>query len=129
MNEIDNMLQGLTEIDAAGRQRRVAALRRVAQAAREKAAARRFTEALLAAVERKHPEEVKTFRAFYLDGAEHPGVRRIGRELRMDASTVYRHNRRIFDAMLPAAFGLYGVFQTDEEREVESYEAETPDIL
>ena len=61
------------------------------------------------------PQEAATFRAFYLDGETKPTARQVGRSLCMDKTSVFRHNRRVLKAMLPAVFGLDGLFQSAEE--------------
>lgn len=68
---------------------------------------------LLDAVEGKRPEEAAVFRAYYLEGERKPTARQIGRRLCMDVRTVHRYNRRILIAMLPVAFGVYGLFYPD----------------
>ena len=110
-------LNGLERLEPEQEARRVAALRDLAERARGNAAARGVVEQLLTFAAQRHPEEAQTFRACYLDGAKRPSARQIGRRLCMDSCTVHRHNRRILGAMLPAAFGVYGVFQSGSEQE------------
>lgn len=64
----------------------------------------------------RRPEEAAVFRAYYLDGDAKPTARQIGRRLCMDARTVHRYNRRILIAMLPVAFGVYGLFYPDSSQ-------------
>ena len=110
-------LNGLERLKPEQEARRIAALRNLAERARENAAARGAVERLLTFAAQRHPEEVQTFRACYLDGEKRDSARQIGRRLCMDLCTVHRHNRRILGAMLPAAFGVCGVFQSGSERE------------
>lgn len=111
-------LDALEPIGAEEKARRVAALRAVAQMSREDSTARAFILRLLQCVEREHPEAAATFRAYYLEG-RHQSAREMGDVLCMDTTTVHRHNRRILEAMLPAAFGLAGIFQPAKGRENE----------
>lgn len=96
--------------------RRVAVLRGIAGQARESAAARRVIVRLLDIVAPALPDEAATFRAYYLDGLRQ-SARQTGRALCMDKRTVQRHTRRVLEAMLAPAFGVYGVFLTERERE------------
>lgn len=114
---IAEYLEGLEELTPGQKAQRVKLLRAIAGKARENAAARDFIESLLTVCVKKFPDESETFRAVYLDGDTRPSARQVGRRLCLDRRTVHRHNRHILEAMLPAAFGVYGVFQTDSERE------------
>lgn len=113
-------LEGLEELTPGQKAQRVELLRAIAGKARENAAARDFIERLLTVCVRYRPYEVETFRAVYLDGDARPSAGAVGRRLCLDRRSVHRHNRHILEAMLPAAFGVYGVFQTDSEREREA---------
>lgn len=112
-------LDGLEELTPGQKAQRVELLRAIAGRARENAATHDFIERLLTVCEKKLPDESETFRAVYLDGNTRPSARQVGRRLCFDVSSVHRHNRHVLEAMLPAAFGVYGVFQTDSERERE----------
>lgn len=114
---IAEYLEGLEELTPAQMGERVAALRMLANRARENAAARAIIERLLTFCVRSLPDEAETFRFYYLDGDKRPSDRQAARRLCLDKRSVHRHNRRILEAMTPAAFGVYGVFQTDSERE------------
>ena len=116
---IAGYLAGLEELTPEQMGERVAALRRLADKARENAAARVVVKRLLTVCKRGLPDEAATFRACYLDGDERPSARQVGRRLCLDIRSVHRHNRRVLETMAPAAFGIYGVFQTDSERERE----------
>ena len=85
----------------------------LAELSRENSAARSIVEKLLDAVNIKHSEEAIAFRAYYLDGKKKPTARQISRRLYIDVRTVYKYNRRILIAMLPVAFGVYGLFYPD----------------
>lgn len=114
---IAEYLEELEELTPGQKAQRVKLLRAIAGKARENAAARDFIERLLTVCVRYRPYEVETFRAVYLDGDARPSAGAVGRRLCLDRRSVHRHNRHILEAMLPAAFGVYGVFQTDSERE------------
>ncbi len=96
--------------------RRVAILRGIAGQARESTAARRIIVRLLDIVADGLPDEAATFRIVYLDG-QRQSARQTGRALCMDKRTVQRHTHRVLEAMLAPAFGVYGVFLTERERE------------
>ena len=96
--------------------RRVAILRGIARQARENEAARRVIVWLLDIVSSGLPAEAATFRAYYLDG-QRQSTKQTGRAPCMDKRTVQRHTRRILEAMLVPAFGVYGIFLTERERE------------
>lgn len=121
---IAEYLEGLEELTPGQKAQRVKLLRAIAGKARENTAARDFIESLLTVCVKKFPDESETFRAVYLDGDTRPSARQVGRRLCLDMRSVHRHNRHILEAMLPAAFGVYGVFQTDSEREREAAERE-----
>lgn len=114
--EAVELLRGLIPAGPEAIGRRVAVLRGIARQARENAAARRVIVRLLDIVAPRLPDEAVTFRAYYLDG-QRQSARQTGRALYMDKRTVRRHTRRILEAMLAPAFGVYGVFLTDQERE------------
>lgn len=113
-------LEGLEELTPGQKAQRVELLRAIAGKARENAAARDFIERLLTVCVKKLHDEPKTFRAAYLDGDARPSARQLSRRLCLDIRSVHRHNRRVLEAMLLPAFGVYGVFQTDSEREREA---------
>ncbi len=96
--------------------RRVAILRGIAGQARESTAARRLIVRLLDIVADGLPDEAATFRVVYLDG-QRQSARQAGRALYIDKRTVHRHTRRVLEAMLAPAFGVYGVFLTEQELE------------
>ena len=110
-------LNSLREPGPEGRKSRLDCLRALAELARENAAARSIVRELLDAVLGKLPREADVFRAYYLDGEKRPSPRQLARRLFVDPATVYRQNKRILTAMLTPAFGVYGCFQTDRERE------------
>ena len=114
---IAEYLEELEELTPGQKAQRVKLLRAIAGKARENAAARDFIERLLTVCVKKLHDEPKTFRAAYLDGDARPSARQLSRRLCLDIRSVHRHNRRVLEAMLPPAFGVYGVFQTDSERE------------
>lgn len=114
---IAEYLEELEELTPGQKAQRVKLLRAIAGKARENAAARDFIERLLTVCVKKLHDEPKTFRAVYLDGDTRPSARQVGRRLCFDVRSVHRHNRRVLEAMLLPAFGVYGVFQTDSERE------------
>lgn len=116
---IAEYLEGLEELTPGQKAQRVELLRAIAGRARENAAAHDFIERLLAVCVKKLPDESETFRAVYLDGNTRPSARQVCRRLCFDIRTIHRHNRHVLEAMLPAAFGVYGVFQTDSEGERE----------
>ena len=103
-------LAGLREVEPEARENRIAFLRALTELARENNIARAWIERLLQRVERRLPDEAITFRACYLEGDERQTAKEVGRRLFIDHRTVYRHNRRVLRAMLPAAFGVDGVF-------------------
>ena len=114
-------LELIRNLEPAGKEaigRRVAVLRGIAGQARENETARRTFAKLLGIVENALPEEAASFRAYYLDG-EKRSARSVSRSLCLDVTTLHRHNRRIFEAMLAYFFGIYGVFLTDQECEKE----------
>lgn len=96
--------------------RRIAILRGIARQARESAAARRVIVRLLDIVAPGLPEETATFQAYYLEG-QRQSAGQVGGALCMDQRTIHRHTRRILEEMLAPAFGVYGVFLTERERE------------
>ena len=96
-----------------GQNYRIAFLRALAELSRENSAARSIVEKLLDTVNIKHSEEAIAFRAYYLDGKKKPTARQISHRLYIDVRTVYKYNRRILIAMLPVAFGVYGLFYPD----------------
>ncbi len=110
-------LNSLWEPGPEGRKRRLDCLRALAELARENAAAGSIVGKLLDAVAGKLPDEANTFRAYYLDGERRPNTRQLARRLFVDPTTVHRHNKHILTAMLAPAFGVYGYFQTERERE------------
>lgn len=114
--EAVGLLRGLIPAGPGAIGRRVAVLRGIAGQARERAAARRVIVRLLDIVAPGLPDEAATFRAYYLDG-QRQSTRQTGRTLCMDKRTVQRHTRRVLEAMLAPAFGVYGVFLTERERE------------
>lgn len=122
--EAVELLRGLIPAGPEAIGLRVAILRGIAKQAREKAAARRVIIRLLDTVSTDFPDEAATFRAHYLDGQKQ-STRQAGRALCMDKRTVQRHTHRILEAMLAPAFGIYGVFLTDQERE----ELETQEVI
>lgn len=97
-----------TELTIQEKDGRVAAIREIADHAREDASARSFVEWLVQQLETELPTEAQTFRAYYLDGLT---ARQAGRALHMDKRSVHRCNRRIMEAMLPLAFGLDGLYK------------------
>lgn len=99
-----------------GQRNRIAFLRALAELARGNAAARSIVEKLLNLVGDKRPEEAAVFRAYYLEGEKKPTARQIARRLCMDVRTVHRYNRHILIAMLPVAFGVYGLFYPDSNQ-------------
>lgn len=109
-------MNSLQETGPEGRRNRLIFLRALAELARKNPAARSIVEALLESVAGELPGEAETFRACYLEGEKQPTPRQAARRLCMDPSTVNRHNKRIFTAMLAPAFGVYGFFRTDLER-------------
>ena len=111
---IRGFFSGVTELTTEEKTRRVALVRSVAERARDNAEARSTVERWLEQVEPDMPQEAATFRAFYLDGETKPTARQVGRSLCMDKTSVFRHNRRVLKAMLPAVFGLDGLFQSAE---------------
>lgn len=123
-----DFLDGLREPGPEGRKRRLDCLRALAELARENAAARSIVGELLDAVAGKLPGEADTFRAYYLDGEKRPSPRQLARRLFVDPATVLRHNKQILTAMLAPAFGVYGCFQTDQERERLSKHRVKPEI-
>lgn len=104
------VLVGLREVDPEARENRIAFLRALAELARENNIARICIERLLQRVERRLPDEAVTFRACYLEEGGRKTAKEVGRRLFIDYRTVYSHNRRVLMAMLPAAFGVDGVF-------------------
>ena len=105
-----HLLSILSEHGKEGHENRIALLRALAELARENNRARNALEPMLSHIEGRMPEEVKTFRAVYMEGASRLSGREIGRRFCMDARTVHRHNRRVLEAMLPLAFGIDGIF-------------------
>lgn len=95
---------GLRDPGPEGRENRLLCLRALAELARENAAARLIVTELLDAIAGKLPAEAATFRGYYLDGDTKPSAHQLARVLYMDRATVFNHTRRIFAAMLPAAF-------------------------
>lgn len=87
-------------------------MRALAELARGNHIAYACTERLLQCVERKLPDEAITFRMYYLTEDKRQTAKEVGRRLFIDHRTVYRHNRRVLMAMLPAAFGVDGVFRS-----------------
>lgn len=110
-------LSAIWEEGEEGQRNRIAFLRALAELARENAAARLIVEKLLNLVGGKRPEEAAVFQAYYLEGEKKPTARQIARRLCMDVRTVRRYNRRILIAMLPVAFGVYGLFYPDSKPE------------
>lgn len=106
-------ISGMMEIGEEAREKRVAFIRALADMARENKTARAKIKRLLQPIERKYPQEAATFRAYYLEGEKHQSARQIARVLCMDTCTVYRHNRRVLEAMLAPMFGVYGYFPSD----------------
>ena len=113
------LMNSLRETGPEGRKNRLLLLRTLAGLARKNAAAHSTVAALLDVVGGELPEEAATFRACYLEGDTKPNARQISRSLHVVPETVHRHNRRILSSMLAPAFGVYGHFQTDRERERE----------
>ena len=105
-----HLLSMLSEHGKEGHENRIALLRALAELGRENNRARNALEFMLSHIEERMPDEVKTFRAVYMEGATRLSGRKIGRRFCMDARTVHRHNRRVLEAMLPLAFGLDGIF-------------------
>lgn len=126
IQEAIDFTRKLTKADPAATLRRVEILRAVARAARGNTAARAYIERLLEAPAKHFPEHAATFRATYLDGETRPSPRQLARRFHIDLSTVTKRNRHIFEAMLPAAFGVYGVFFTDGELECHAEDAGDP---
>lgn len=114
--EAVELLRGLIPAGPEAIGHRVAVLRGIVKQAREKAAARRVIVRLLEIVSPDFPDEAATFREYYLEGQKQ-STRQAGRTLYMDKRTLQRHTRRILEAMLAPAFGIYGIFLTDQERE------------
>ncbi len=114
--EAVDLLQGLIPAGPEAIGRRVSVLRSIARQARESAAARRVIVRLLDIVAPGLPDEAATFRAYYLEG-ERQSARQTGRARCMDKRTVQRHTRCVLEAMLAPAFGVYGAFLTEQERE------------
>ena len=109
--EAQHLLDSMEEIGPERRRELVAIVRALAELARENSVAREYLERRLVGVAHSLPSEVETFRACYLDGDQRESARKIGRRLHMDICTVYRHNRRVMEALLAHVFGIYGVFQ------------------
>ncbi|MBD5161316.1 MAG: hypothetical protein HDT14_04730 [Oscillibacter sp.] len=65
-------------------------------------------------IEPELPIEVQVFRACYLDGANRPTARQVGRALSMDKRSVHRCICRTLEVMLPLAFGLDGLYTADK---------------
>lgn len=126
MQEAIDLVRKLTKADPAAILRRVEILRAIARAARGNAAARAYIERLLEAPAKRFPEHAATFRATYLDGETRPSPRQLARQFYVDPSTVVKRNSHIFEAMLPTAFGVYGIFLTDEELEYHVGDAGEP---
>lgn len=112
-------LELVGSLEPAGKEainRRVAILRGIAGQARENETARRTLAQLLDIVSGSLPEEADSFRAYYLNG-EKRSARSVSHSLCLDMTTLHRHNRRIFEAMLSPFFGVYGIFLTEREHE------------
>lgn len=105
---------GHRELTAAEKASCVAVIRSIAERSRVDAGARSYMEWLVEQVEPELPMEVQTFRACYLDGANRPTARQVGRTLSMDKRSVHRCIRRALEAMLPLAFGMDGLYTADK---------------
>lgn len=105
---------GHRELTPEEKGQRTAAIRSIAERSREDAAARSCTEWLVDQVEPELPMEAQAFRAYYLDGANRPTARQVGRALSMDKRSVHRCICRTLEAMLPLAFGLDGLYTADK---------------
>lgn len=116
VHEALETISTIWEAGEEGQRNRIAFLRALADLARGNAAARSIAEKLLDSVGGKRPEEAAVFRAYYLEGEKKPTARQIARSFCMDVRIVHRYNRRILIAMLPVAFGVYGLFYPDSNQ-------------
>ena len=93
-----------------GQEARRAFVRALAELARENNVAKTAIENRLEQISGQlAPENVDTFRAYYLDGDKRPNPRSLSRRLYVDVGTIYRRNRKVIDAMIVPFFGVDGV--------------------
>ena len=111
--DLAEFLSTMEPISAEEKEQKMAALRRMAQMSRQNETAKSIVLRFLRSAEREHPEAAETFRAYYLEGPKRSAAE-LSKALFVDVNTIHRRNRRVLEDMLPAAFGLGGVFSSRE---------------